>query len=95
MSAFLDRFQPDPDLDGRLVWRTAKPLLREAVVAVAPPYPDCPKLKVSKSGRDTDPSCPSARDTSSEVEVALYADSGNGVGSLPGGFRGDPGAGPG
>jgi hypothetical protein len=82
MSAFLDQFRPDPELDGRLVWRTTKPLLRDAVVAVAPPYPDYPKLKVSTSGRDTDPYSPSARDPSSQVEVALYADAGNGYGSL-------------
>lgn len=83
MSAFLDRFRPDPEFDGRRLWRTAKPLLRGAVVAVAPPYPDYPKLKVSRSrGPSGDPSCPSARDPSSEVEVALYASSGNGFGSL-------------
>jgi hypothetical protein len=82
MSEFLDRFRPDPELDGRLVWRTTKPLLRDAVVAVAPPYPDYPKLKVSTFGRDTDPYSPSARDPSSQVEVALYADGGNGYGSL-------------
>jgi hypothetical protein len=81
MSAFLDRFRPDPELDGRLVWRAAKPLLRDAVVAVAPPYPDYPRLKVSQSGRGTDPSCPSARDPGPDVEVALYADGGNGSGS--------------
>lgn len=83
MNAFLDHFQPDPEFDGRWLWRTAKPLLRGAVVAVAPPYPEYPKLKVSKSrGPSGDPSCPSARDASSDIEVALYAASGNGFGSF-------------
>jgi hypothetical protein len=83
MSAFLDQFQPDPDLDGRLVWRTAKPLLRDAVVAVAPPYPDYPKLKVTKTrGPTCDPGCPSARDQGADIQVSLYAESGNGYGSL-------------
>lgn len=83
MSAFLDHFQPDPDFDGRRLWRTAKPLLPDAVVAVAPPYPDYVKQQVSKSrGPSGDPSCPSARDASSDIEVALYAASGNGFGSF-------------
>jgi hypothetical protein len=83
VSAFLDQFRPDPEFDGRRLWRTAKPLLRGAVVAVAPPYPDYPKLKVSKSrGPTGDPSCPSARDPSPDVEVALYAGGGNGFGGF-------------
>src|SRR5215213_9523718 len=84
MTTFQDNFQPDPESDGsRRLWRTAKPLFRGAVVAVAPPYPEYPKLKVAKArGPSTDPSCPSARVASSEVEVAMYAGSGNGFGSL-------------
>ena len=84
MGAFQDNFRPDPESDGsRRLWRTAKPLLRDAVVAVAPPYPEYPKLKVAKArGPSTDPSCPSARVASPEVEVAMYADSGNGFGGL-------------
>ena len=84
MSAFQDNFRPDPESDGsRRLWRTAKPLFRGAVVAVAPPYPEYPKLKVAKSrGSSTDPSCPSARVASPEVEVAMYADGGNGFGGL-------------
>ena len=82
MTAFPDQFQPDPEF-GRRVWRTAKPLLRGAVVAVAPPYPDYPTLTVSPSrGPTGDPSCPSARDVSSEIEVALYAAGGNGFGGF-------------
>jgi hypothetical protein len=80
MSTFFDQFRDDPEF-GRRVWRTAKPLLRDAVVAVAPPYPEYPKLKVSKSrGPSSDPSCPSARDPGSEVDVSLYAAAGNGYG---------------
>jgi len=84
MLAFLDNFQPDPESDGsRRLWRTAKPLLRDAVVAVAPPYPEYPKLKVARArGPSSDPSCPSARDASPEVEVAMYDGSGNGFGGL-------------
>ncbi|MFO0799819.1 MAG: hypothetical protein U0804_20295 [Gemmataceae bacterium] len=80
---FLDNFTPDPELIGfRQFWRTAKPLLRGAVVAVAPPYPEYPKLKVSKRhGPSPDPGCPSARDTGSEVEVVLYNAGGNGFGA--------------
>ena len=49
MVAFQDNFQPDPESDGsRRLWRTAKPLFRGAVVAVAPPYPEYPKLSSSK-----------------------------------------------
>ena len=82
MSAFHDQFQPDPEDDERRLWRTGKPLLRDAVVTVAPPYPDYPKLKVSKSrGPTGDPSCPSARDAGTDVQVALYAASGNGFGT--------------
>lgn len=82
MSPFLNQFRPDPEF-GRRLWRTAKPLLRDAVVAVAPPYPEYPKLKVSKSrGPTSDPSCPSARDSSPDVEVSLYEGSGNGFGSF-------------
>lgn len=85
MSGFLDRFQPDPDpeMDFRRFWRTDKPLMRDAVVAFAPPYPDYPKLKVSKSrGPSGDPGCPSARDAGTEIEVVMYAGSGNGFGSF-------------
>jgi hypothetical protein len=83
MSQFLSHFQPDPEVDGRRLWRTPKPLLTGPVVAVAPPYPDYPKLKLSKSrGPSSDPSCPSARDPSADIEVALYADNGNGLGVL-------------
>src|SRR3954452_1367452 len=84
MNAFQDNFQPDPELDGlRRLWRTAKPLFRGAVVAVAPSYPEYPKLKVAKAhGPSTDPSCPSARVASPEVEVAMYAAGGNGFGDL-------------
>lgn len=82
MSAFLDQFRPEPEF-GRRLCRTAKPLLRDAVVAVAPPYPEYPKLKVSKSrGPTSDPSCPSARDPSSDIEVSLYEGTGNGPGSF-------------
>ena len=81
MTAFLDLFQPDPEFDERQLWRTTKPLMQHAVVAVAPPYPDYPKLKVSKKlGPNGDPSCPSARAASAEIVVALYAPSGNGFG---------------
>lgn len=75
MSAFLDHFRPDPELpDERRIWRTAKPLLRDAVVDYAPFYPEYAKLKVSKSrGPSHDPSCPSARLPDSEVDVMLYA----------------------
>ena len=84
MSAFQDNFRPDPELpDLRRLWRTAKPLLRDAVVAVAPPYPEYPKLKVSKKrGPNGDPSCPSARDPGADVEVAQYSASGNGFGGF-------------
>lgn len=84
MSAFQDNFRTDPVLpDLRRLWRTAKPLLRDAVVAVAPPYPEYPKLKVSKKhGPSGDPSCPSARDPGSDVEVVQYSASGNGFGSF-------------
>lgn len=78
MSTFHDNFQPDPELDGeRRLWRTGKPLLRHAVVEYAPPYPEYPKLKVSKSrGPSSDPSCPSARDVGDDIEVAMYSDDG-------------------
>src|SRR3954469_1938893 len=80
MSAFQDNFRPDPESDGsRRLWRTAKPLFRGAVVAFAPPYPEYPKLEVDEAlGPSTDPWCPSARVASPEVEVAMYADGGNG-----------------
>ena len=73
-----------PESDGsRRLWRTAKPLLRGAVVAVAPPYPEYPELEVSTArGPSTDPSCPSARVASLEVEFAMYADGGDGFGGL-------------
>mgnify|MGYP000896395279 CR=1 FL=1 len=82
MGGFLKNFQPDPDpemAEVRRLWRTTKPLFQDAVVAVAPPYPDYPKLKVSKrQGPESGPSCPSARDAGSDLEVVLYAYSGNG-----------------
>lgn len=85
MSDFTTNFRPDPDPEMagvRRLWRTAKPLFRDAVVAVAPPYPDYPKLKVSKRlGPDSSPGCPSARDAGSDIEVVLYAYSGNGFDS--------------
>lgn len=83
MSAFLDNFRRDPELpDERRIWRTAKPLLRDAVVAYAPFYPDYPMLKVSKSrGPSNDPSCPSARLADAEVDVMLYSHTHN-FGSL-------------
>ena len=85
MSGFLMNFLPDPDpvmADVRRLWRTTKPLFRDAVVAVAPPYPDYPKLKVSKrQGPESGPACPSARDASSDIEVVLYAYSNNGFNS--------------
>jgi hypothetical protein len=50
MGAFLDNFRPDPEMpDDRWIWRTAKPLLRDAVVTYAPFDPGYPKLKVSTS----------------------------------------------
>jgi hypothetical protein len=77
MSAFLDNFRPDPEMpDVRRVWRTAKPLLRDAVVAHAPFDPDYPKLKVSKSrGPSNDPGCPSARAAGADIDVVLYSHS--------------------
>ncbi|MGL4463949.1 MAG: DUF6985 domain-containing protein [Planctomycetia bacterium] len=84
MSAFLDNFQSEPESGGsRRVWRAAKPLLKDAVVAVAPPYPEYPKLKIPKNlAPNIDPSCPSARVAGAEIEVALYAYSGNGFGGV-------------
>lgn len=84
MSVFLDNFKPDPELIGfRQFGRAAKPLLSGAVVAVAPPYPEYPKLKIGRnSGASADPGCPSARDAGSEVEVVLYNAAGNGFGTL-------------
>jgi hypothetical protein len=71
MSAFLDNFQPDPELpDERRTWRTAKPVMRDAVVTCAPCYPDYPKLK---GGPSNDPSCPSARLPGADVDVILYS----------------------
>ncbi|MGL4419228.1 MAG: DUF6985 domain-containing protein [Gemmataceae bacterium] len=85
MLGFLKNFQFDPDpemADVRRLWRTTKPIFKDAVVAVAPPYPDYPKLKVSKRhGPESGPSCPSARDASSEMEVLLYTYCGNGFDS--------------
>lgn len=82
MSTFLDQFQPDPEFD-RQLWRAPKPLLRDAVVSVAPPYPEYPQLKGRKSvGSDDDPSSPTAHHPGSDVAVSLYADDGNGYGGL-------------
>jgi len=81
MSTFFDQFQPDPEF-GRQLWRTAKPLLRDAVVSVAPPYPEYPGLKGRESvGSDDDPSSPTAHDPGSDIAISLYADNGNGYGS--------------
>ena len=84
MSGFLEKFRPDPELDGlRRLWRTDKPLLKNAVVAFAPPYPEYPTLKVSKlQGPDSGPGCPSARNADSEVDVALYAANQEGFGGF-------------
>lgn len=78
MTPFFDNFQPDPEMpDERWIWRTAKPLLQDAVVTYAPFNPEYVKLKVSKShGPSNDPGCPSARDASAEIDVVLYAPSG-------------------
>jgi hypothetical protein len=85
MSGFLNNFQPDPDpemADVRRLWQTRKPLFRDAVVAVAPPYPQYPKLKVPKRlGPESGPACPSARDARSDMEVVIYTYSGNGFDS--------------
>ncbi len=84
MTEFLDRFRPDPDPDiasVRRVWTAEKPLLREAVVTYAPPYPEYPELELeSDEEPSSDPSCPSARDVSHEIEVAMYSNNGNGFG---------------
>jgi hypothetical protein len=82
VSEFLDPFRPDQELvDFRQFWRTAKPLLPDIVVAVAPPYPEYPRLKVSKKhGPSGDPGCPSARDVGSEIDVVIYNAAGNGFG---------------
>jgi hypothetical protein len=72
MTAFLDNFHPDPADPDRRVWRTAKPLLRDAVVACAPYYPEYPRLKVRRPlGSSNDPSSPSARVAGTEVDVLL------------------------
>ncbi len=81
MNAFHERFQPDPDpdmSDFRRLWRTEKPLLREAIVSHAPPYPHYSKLKLERKQPSCDPSCPSARDVSDCVEVVMYSSAGNG-----------------
>lgn len=79
MADFLDQFLADPDPDMasyRRVWVTDKPILKEAVVAFAPPYPDFVRWKL-RGEATTDPSCPSARDIGETVEVVTY-DNGNG-----------------
>ncbi|MBN9519803.1 hypothetical protein J0H58_14980 [bacterium] len=78
MRPFLDNFRPDPEMpDSRWVWRTAKPLLRDAVVTCAPYYPEYPRLKVGTSGGPSDdPSCPSARAVGTDIDVVIYSDSG-------------------
>ncbi|WP_309723198.1 hypothetical protein [Armatimonas sp.] len=81
MSAFLDQFQLDPEFDGHRLWSTDKPLLRNAVVAVAPYYPEYPKLKKPREA-SSDPSCPSARLPSTDVAVVMYSQSGNSYGSF-------------
>ncbi|MCA9071560.1 MAG: hypothetical protein KDA84_21690, partial [Planctomycetaceae bacterium] len=83
MTKFLNQFQPDPDPDMasiRRVWTTDKPLLREAVVQYAPPYAEYPELE-SDEVPSEDPSCPSARNPSDSVVVAIYSVCGNGFGS--------------
>ncbi|WP_145460183.1 DUF6985 domain-containing protein [Gimesia panareensis] len=69
-------------MDGETrIWKTEKPLFRNAVVAYAPPYPEYPKLKLGRSRQPSgDPSCPSARDVGDEIVVTLYANNGNGFG---------------
>lgn len=75
MKAFVTNFQPDPEMpDIRRIWRTAKPLLQDAVVAYAPYYPEYAKLKVSKSrGPTTDPGCPSARNVGADIDLVMYS----------------------
>lgn len=82
MSAFHDQFAADPETDGETrVRRTDKPLLRNAVVSYAPPYPEYPKLKLGRSRQAScDPSCPSARDIGEEIVVTLYSNHGHGFG---------------
>lgn len=84
MSSFLDQFRADPDPDMasiRRLWMTRKPILRDAVVRYAPPYPEYPELELdSDEEASSDPSCPSARDASDELEVAIFSTSGNGFG---------------
>lgn len=84
MSLFLDQFvaDTDPDMESiRRFWTTDKPLLRNTVAAYAPPYPDYPKRKLnSRNKPSSDPGCPSGRDASDQVEVAMYFISGNGFG---------------
>jgi hypothetical protein len=75
MSTFLDNFQPDPEMpDEQWIWRTAKPLLRDAVVTFAPFYPEYPGLEVGEPlGSPNDPSSPSARVVGNEVDVTIYS----------------------
>ncbi len=82
MSTFHDQFEPDPESDGETrVWSTNKPLLQNAVVAFAPPYPEYPKLKLGRSRQASgDPSCPSARDVGDDIVVTLYCNNDNGFG---------------
>lgn len=80
MSSFLEQFRVDPDFDARQVWRTEKPLMRNAVVAFAPYDPDYPKLKIRRGDSTSDPSCPSAREVGTEIDVVMYSYSGNGYG---------------
>lgn len=80
MSSFHDQFSPDPDpemADIRRVWITDKPLLRDAVVTYAPPYPDYPEMEPDEVS--CDPSCPSARDAGDTIEVTMHANK-NGFG---------------
>ncbi|NND96921.1 MAG: hypothetical protein HKN47_06285 [Pirellulaceae bacterium] len=84
MSEFLNRFEPDPDPDMasiRRIWQTEKPILSNAVVEFAPPYPEYPKMKMGvRHKASCDPSCPSARKVGNTVEVAIYSADGNGFG---------------
>ncbi|MEO1529541.1 MAG: hypothetical protein AAFX06_29305 [Planctomycetota bacterium] len=81
MGDFFSRFTPDPDPDMASVRRMMvadKPVLRNAVVAFAPPYPQYPKLKRGASRPASgDPSCPSARDVSDEILIRLCSNKAN------------------
>lgn len=74
VGAFLDNFRPDPEMPEQRIWRTAKPLMREAVVAYAPFDPEYPGLEVGESlGSPNDPSSPSARVVCGDLDVTIYS----------------------